>query len=297
MAMMPARVKYRKQQRGNRSGIASRCNTVAFGDFGLQALERCWLDNRQIEAARIAISRYMKRRGKMWIRVFPDKPYTKKPLEVRMGTGKEVYVDIQEVKKPEMDAQLVAENVALQLERRISFRRAMKKAVQTAMDFGAEGIKIRCAGRLGGAEIARVESYHEGRVPLHTLRADIFLADRCRLVENQNCPPGTTCGATGCEMEETPLVEADAGVAISVAPIGGSSPTMEYGNTAGGAFFVDACAANEVLVGVRGSVHPTAGYLAQLRTICAAISLSGSGPYTFTTAERTEGPIRGLLGG
>jgi large subunit ribosomal protein L16 len=88
MAMMPARVKYRKQQRGNRSGIASRCNTVAFGDFGLQALERCWLDNRQIEAARIAISRYMKRRGKMWIRVFPDKPYTKKPLEVRMGTGK-----------------------------------------------------------------------------------------------------------------------------------------------------------------------------------------------------------------
>jgi small subunit ribosomal protein S3 len=88
-------------------------------------------------------------------------------------TGKEVYVDIQEVKKPEIDAQLVAENIALQLERRISFRRAMKKAVQTAMDFGAEGIKIRCAGRLGGAELARVESYHEGRVPLHTLRANI----------------------------------------------------------------------------------------------------------------------------
>jgi ribosomal protein S3 len=88
-------------------------------------------------------------------------------------TGKEVYVDIQEVKKPEIDAQLVAENVALQLERRISFRRAMKKAVQTAMDFGAEGIKLRCAGRLGGAELARVESYHEGRVPLHTLRANI----------------------------------------------------------------------------------------------------------------------------
>ncbi len=88
-------------------------------------------------------------------------------------TGKEVYVDIQEVKKPELDAQLVAENVALQLERRISFRRAMKKAVQTAVDFGAEGIKIRCAGRLGGAELARVESYHEGRVPLHTLRANI----------------------------------------------------------------------------------------------------------------------------
>lgn len=88
MAMMPARVKYRKQQRGNRSGTASRGNAVAYGDFGLQSLERCWLDSRQIEAARIAISRYMKRRGKMWIRVFPDKPFTKKPLEVRMGTGK-----------------------------------------------------------------------------------------------------------------------------------------------------------------------------------------------------------------
>jgi small subunit ribosomal protein S3 len=88
-------------------------------------------------------------------------------------TGKEVYVDIQEIKQPEMDAQLVAENVALQLERRVSFRRALKKAVQVAMDFGAEGIKVRVGGRLGGAEIARVEKYHEGRVPLHTLRANI----------------------------------------------------------------------------------------------------------------------------
>jgi small subunit ribosomal protein S3 len=93
--------------------------------------------------------------------------------EISRMTGKEIYVEIIEVKKPELDAQLVAENVALQLERRISFRRAMKKAVQTAMDFGAEGIKIRCAGRLGGAELARVETYHEGRVPLHTLRANI----------------------------------------------------------------------------------------------------------------------------
>jgi len=93
--------------------------------------------------------------------------------ELSKLTGKEIYVDIQEIKTPELDAQLVAENVALQLERRISFRRAMKKAVQTTMDFGAEGIKIRCAGRLGGAELARVEMYHEGRVPLHTLRANI----------------------------------------------------------------------------------------------------------------------------
>jgi large subunit ribosomal protein L16 len=88
MALQPARVKYRKMQRGNRSGIASRGNTVAFGEYGLQALERCWLDTKQIEAARVAINRYMKRRGKVWIRVFPDKSFTKKPLEVRMGTGK-----------------------------------------------------------------------------------------------------------------------------------------------------------------------------------------------------------------
>jgi len=93
--------------------------------------------------------------------------------ELSRLTGKEIYVEIVEVKKPEIDAQLVAENIALQLERRISFRRAMKKAVQTAMDFGAEGIKIRCCGRLGGAELARTESYHQGRVPLHTLRANI----------------------------------------------------------------------------------------------------------------------------
>jgi|SRR5687767_6203783 len=93
--------------------------------------------------------------------------------ELSKMTGKEIYVDILEIKQPETDAQLVAENVALQLERRVSFRRAMKKALQTAMDFGAEGIKIRCAGRLGGAELARVEMYHEGRVPLHTLRANI----------------------------------------------------------------------------------------------------------------------------
>lgn len=93
--------------------------------------------------------------------------------ELSKLTGKEIYVDILEIKQPETDAQLVAENVALQLERRVSFRRAMKKAIQTAMDFGAEGIKIRCGGRLGGAELARVESYREGRVPLHTLRANI----------------------------------------------------------------------------------------------------------------------------
>ncbi len=94
--------------------------------------------------------------------------------ELSKMTGKEVYVDIIEVKSPEADAQLVAENIALQLERRVSFRRAMKKAVQTAMQMqGVQGIRVRCAGRLGGAEIARVEKYLEGSVPLHTLRANI----------------------------------------------------------------------------------------------------------------------------
>lgn len=88
MPLIPARVKYRKQQRGSRTGIASRGNTLAFGTYGLMALERCWMDTRQIEAARVAITRAMKRHGKVWLRVFPDKPFTKKPLEVRQGTGK-----------------------------------------------------------------------------------------------------------------------------------------------------------------------------------------------------------------
>jgi small subunit ribosomal protein S3 len=93
--------------------------------------------------------------------------------ELAKLTDKEIYLNIQEVRKPELDAQLVAENVALQLERRIAFRRAMKKSVTSALKFGAKGIRITCAGRLGGAEMSRTEWYREGRVPLHTLRADI----------------------------------------------------------------------------------------------------------------------------
>ena len=93
--------------------------------------------------------------------------------EVERLTAHEVLIDIQEIRKPEIDAQLVAENVATQLVRRVAFRRAMKRAVQSALRFGALGIKVICAGRLGGAEIARTEWYREGRVPLHTLRADI----------------------------------------------------------------------------------------------------------------------------
>jgi small subunit ribosomal protein S3 len=88
-------------------------------------------------------------------------------------TSKEIFLNIQEVRKPELDAQLVAESVALQLERRIAFRRAMKKSVTSALKFGAKGIRITCSGRLGGAEMSRTEWYREGRVPLHTLRADI----------------------------------------------------------------------------------------------------------------------------
>jgi len=96
--------------------------------------------------------------------------------DVQALTSNEVFLNIQEVRKAETNAQLVAENIATQLERRVAFRRAMKRAVQTAMRLGAEGIRINCSGRLGGAEIARLEWYREGRVPLHTLRADIDYA-------------------------------------------------------------------------------------------------------------------------
>jgi small subunit ribosomal protein S3 len=93
--------------------------------------------------------------------------------ELQRMTDKEVYINISEVQRPETDSQLIAENVCLQLERRVAFRRAMKKAVTSTLKCGALGIKITCAGRLGGAEMARTEWYREGRVPLHTLRADI----------------------------------------------------------------------------------------------------------------------------
>ena len=86
--LMPAHVKFRRLHRGRRSGVATRGSTVALGDFGLQALESCWMTNRQIEAARIAMTRYIKRQGKVWIRIFPDKSVTAKPAETRMGSGK-----------------------------------------------------------------------------------------------------------------------------------------------------------------------------------------------------------------
>jgi small subunit ribosomal protein S3 len=108
--------------------------------------------------------------------------------ELGVLTKSEVSVNVEEIKRPEINARLVAENVAHQLRQRISFRRAMKRAVQSARRSGAEGIKIQCAGRLGGAEIARTEGYNEGRVPLHTLRADIDYA---------HVEAGTTFGVIG----------------------------------------------------------------------------------------------------
>ena len=107
--------------------------------------------------------------------------------ELQKLTGNEVQLNIVEIRKPEIDARLVAENIAQQLERRVAFRRAMKRAVQNAMRLGAEGIRINCAGRLAGAEIARTEWYREGRVPLHTLRADVDYGEATALTTYGTC--------------------------------------------------------------------------------------------------------------
>lgn len=130
--------------------------------------------------SKIEIERWAKR---IRLRIFAARPgivIGKKGSEIEVLkkdlekiVPQEVVVDIQEVRKPEVDAQLVAENVALQIVRRVAFRRAMKRSVSSAMRFGAKGIKVCCSGRLGGAEMARREWYKEGRIPLHTLRADI----------------------------------------------------------------------------------------------------------------------------
>jgi small subunit ribosomal protein S3 len=111
--------------------------------------------------------------------------------ELQHLTKKEVFLNIHEVKKPELDSQLVADHIARQLEGRIAFRRAMKKAIQSAMRAGAKGIRVRCGGRLGGAEMSRTEEYREGRVPLHTLRADIDYA---------TCVAKTTYGTIGVKV-------------------------------------------------------------------------------------------------
>ena len=112
-------------------------------------------------------------------------------------TDKDVNIDIKEVKKPELNAQLVAEHIAGQLEQRVSFRRAMKKAIQSAMRMGSLGIKVKCSGRLGGAEMSRTEGYMEGQVPLHTLRADVDFARATAF---------TTYGTVGVKVWATPAV-------------------------------------------------------------------------------------------
>jgi small subunit ribosomal protein S3 len=122
-------------------------------------------------AKRVRLRIYTARPGIVIGKKGAEIEHLKKELEKRIK--QEVIIDIQEVRKPELDAQLVAENVALQIVRRVAFRRAMKRGVSSAMRFGAKGVKIICSGRLGGAEMARTEWYREGRVPLHTLRADI----------------------------------------------------------------------------------------------------------------------------
>jgi small subunit ribosomal protein S3 len=154
-----------------------------YADFVLEDFKlREFLKKKLFHAgiSKIEIERFTKR---IRIRVFAARPgiiigkkgseiaLLKKELEKMIVP--EVFIDIQEVRRPEIDAQLVAENIAAQLERRIAFRRAMKRSVSSAMRFGAQGIKIICAGRLGGAEMARTEWYKEGRIPLHTLRADV----------------------------------------------------------------------------------------------------------------------------
>jgi len=154
-----------------------------YGDYVLEDHEiRKFLKKRlqQAGVSRVEIERAA---SKVRIKLFTARPglvigkkgseieNVKRELEKKIA--REVIIDIQEVRKPEVDAQLVAENIALQLVRRVSFRRAMKKAVSSSLRFGALGIKIACSGRLGGAEMARREWYRKGRVPLHTIRADI----------------------------------------------------------------------------------------------------------------------------
>jgi small subunit ribosomal protein S3 len=173
---------------GLRLGIVKTWESKWFGgkNYADYVLEdhnlRKFIKNKLYHAgvSRIEIERSSKR---VRLRIFTSRPgivIGKKGTEISQlkkdiekMTSREVLIDIQEVRKPEIDAQLVAENVALQIERRVAFRRAMKRGVSSAMRFGALGIKIICSGRLGGAEMARTEWYREGRVPLHTLRADI----------------------------------------------------------------------------------------------------------------------------
>lgn len=159
------------------------CGKKGFGDMLMEDLSIRDLVRKRIENAgisQIVIERYANR-----VRV---NLYTARPgivigrkgadiervrAELAEMTGKEIYMEIHEVRNPDANAQLVAENIAMQLTRRVSYRRAMKRAIKIGMDMGVEGIKVRAGGRLGGSELSRVESYKDGKIPLHTLRANI----------------------------------------------------------------------------------------------------------------------------
>ncbi len=148
-------------------------------------LVRKYLRTRLAHAA-VADVHVERKPGKATVTIFTGRPgvvigkrgaeVDKLRDELAQLTGKEIGINVEEIKRPELSAQLVANNVAHQLTQRVSFRRALKRSVQNTMRMGAQGIKIKAGGRLGGAEIARVEGYHEGRVPLHTLRADVDYA-------------------------------------------------------------------------------------------------------------------------
>ena len=167
-------------------------NGIPFGSPGRISHPWCWRtagfesssrSDKELKGSGIAGLDIKRAANKLTIKIHTSRPGMvigqkgKKIEDLRRRlekvVGRELVIDVQEVRKPEINAQLVAENIAQQLERRVSFRRAMKKSVGQALKFGAKGIKIRCKGRLAGAEIARQETYREGRVPLHTLRAQI----------------------------------------------------------------------------------------------------------------------------
>lgn len=176
---------------GFRLGVVKpwRSRWYAGGEFAELLREdeliRKYLKTRLAHAA-ISDVHVERKPGKVTVTVFTGRPgvvigkrgaeVDKLRDELAQLTGKEVGINVEEIKRPELDAQLVADGVSHQLQQRVSFRRAMKRAVQSAMRMGAHGIKVRTGGRLGGAEIARSEGYHEGRVPLHTLRADVDYA-------------------------------------------------------------------------------------------------------------------------
>lgn len=146
---------------------------LAIRDIVKTRLESASLSRVDIEryANRVRVSLHTARPGAVIGR--KGQELEKMRQQIAKMTGKEIYIEIQEIRDPDCNAQLVAENIAMQMERRVSFRRAMKRAIKMAMDLGAEGVKIRCAGRLGGSELARVTWDKEGKIPLHTLRANI----------------------------------------------------------------------------------------------------------------------------